>query len=571
MRNKRKKLITMNLKNKLMLAFLSLILIFSVLIFLVVNSQISNIENTNILQNVKTASQMGMSYINEAYVGDYEIINNKLYKGENPMEGNNNLTDTVSKQASVEASLFKMDTRVATSIKDDQGKRILGTKASDKVIKKVLKEGNEYIGQATINGHQYITKYIPIKDKSKTIVGMWFVGVDKDIITKKIIGTDLVILAATLTIIVFSLVVINFFVNGILKNVNQLIKNLKLISSGDLTQNCVIDTEDEINSISENMNSMRHNMRHLISDIITLSKTLKNTSENITATSEELSASGNEVAAAVNKISQGAENQFKEIDNCVQLTNSFSEKISGIEAMTENTVENSKQIKAKNLAGIHSFENLKQSLNENTKYSKNIYSNMEAVADKSKSIGAIVSTINNIAKQTNLLSLNASIEAAIAGEAGKGFAVVAGEVRQLAENSQNATREIEKMVNEMQSSILNAMKEINVGQSIVEQSNTSMELAKGSFEEITIAINTIISDITNLKFSLDDLSKFKTLFVSAMQNISLISEQSVSSTKEVHSATEEQAASIEAIVESIQQQNDKVSTLSEYTLNFKIN
>lgn len=570
MQNKRKKFMKMNLKKKLMLAFLSLISIFSLLIFLVVNNQISNIENTNMLQNVKTASQMGMSYINEAYIGDYDINNKKLYKGEYPMESNNNLMDTVYKQTAVGATLYNMDTPVATSIKNEQGKRVLDVKPEANIKKTVLADGKEYLGETTINGHTYIAKYIPLKDKNKNIIGMWFVGIDKAVIAKKIANTDLVILIATLMIILLSIFVINLFVNRILKNVNLLIKNLKIISSGDLTQNCVIDTDDEINDISENINTMRHNMKHLISDILALSLTLKSTSENIAATSEELTASGNEVAAAVNKISFGAENQFKEIESCVTLTNSLSQKISSMEVMAKNTVENSKQVKHKNFMGIEAFENLKNNIEENTKYSKNIYLNMEEVAEKSKSIGDIIYTISSIANQTNLLSLNASIEAAIAGEAGKGFAVVANEVRQLAVSSQLATQEIDKVVKEMQASITKAMNEISAGQTIVDNSNTSMELTKDSFKEITIAVDSILSDISELKFSLDDISNLKTTFVSTMKDISIISELSTATTKEVYSATEEQASSIEAISESIQSQNDKVNILSEYTSNFKI-
>ncbi|MBC8060120.1 MAG: cache domain-containing protein [Clostridiaceae bacterium] len=195
-------------------------------------------------ETINAVSEMNMSYINEAYIGGYEIINNKLYKGENPLEGNNNLVDKVFQQTGASASILRMDTRVATTIKDSKDSRLNGTKVSGKVADIILKQGKNFLGETSIDANTYISKYIPIRDKDNKVIGMWFVGVDKSVITKTIEGIDLIILLVTLVVIMVAYLAINIFVNRILKNFNKLISSLDIISSGDLATKCSVNTND---------------------------------------------------------------------------------------------------------------------------------------------------------------------------------------------------------------------------------------------------------------------------------------------------------------------------------------
>ncbi|MBC8061945.1 MAG: methyl-accepting chemotaxis protein, partial [Clostridiaceae bacterium] len=381
------------LKGKLMTAFISLICVFSIIIFLVVNYQITNLEHKNINETINAASQMGMSYINEAYIGEYEIINNKLYKGENPLEGNNNLVDKVFQQTGASASILRMDTRVATTIKDVKGVRINGSKVSVKVSDTVLKQGKDFIGEATIDGKTYISKYIPIRDKNNKVVGMWFVGVDKDVITKAIQGIDIIILLVTLVVIIAASLVINIYVNRILKNFNKLISSLDIISSGDLATKCSVNTNDEIKDIADNINKMSDKMKGLISNIINMTETLKSTSEIISSTSEELSASSEQVSNSVSSISEGTTIQANEIEKCVLYTTLLSDRIIKMEQKSEKTVEDTTNVKDKNTLGIVALEDLREKLHMNTIHSTEVAKGIENIVEKSKSIGNIVNTI----------------------------------------------------------------------------------------------------------------------------------------------------------------------------------
>lgn len=110
----------MSLKKKLMVGFISLICFFSLLIFLMVNIQVIKRENYNYRHLIDISSQMGMKYINEAYFGNYNLVNGKLYKGENPLEGNNSLVEKICEETGTESSIIRLDTRVATTIKDSK-------------------------------------------------------------------------------------------------------------------------------------------------------------------------------------------------------------------------------------------------------------------------------------------------------------------------------------------------------------------------------------------------------------------------------------------------------------------
>ena len=334
---------------------------------------------------------------------------------------------------------------------------------------------------------------------------MWFVGVDKSIITKTIQKIDLIILLVTLAVLIVAYLLINIFVSKILKNFNKLTSSLDIISSGDLSNNCSVDTNDEIKDIADNINKMSNKMKELISNIINMTTTLEITSEVISSTSEELSISSEQVSSAVSSISDGATVQSEEIEKCVNYTEALSQRIINIEQKTEKTATDATNVKTKNALGIVALKDLRENLNANTIHSSNVANGIKTIVESSKSIGNIVSTINNIAKQTNLLSLNASIEAARAGEAGKGFAVVANEVRKLAEDSQNATKKIEEMIKEMQASIKLAQLGVDEGQSVVASANASMITTEITFKDIMSSVDNVLAQISSLKEDLEEM------------------------------------------------------------------
>ena len=167
--------------------------------------------------------------------------------------------------------------------------------------------------------------------------------------------------------------------------------------------------------------------------------------------------------------------------------------------------------------------------------------------ESTKQINAISETIASITAQTNLLSLNASIESARAGEAGKGFAVVAEEIRKLAEQSKDSTEEIKAIIAIIQEKSDVAVKAINLTENVVNEQDLAVSETKQIFSEILKSIELMIMKVDETKIHISDMDKKKQSTVSKIENISFISEQTASASEEVTASAEEIAATMEEL------------------------
>jgi methyl-accepting chemotaxis protein len=164
------------MKKKLIVPYVVLMSIFSVSVYFFVSLEIIN---PLILDKLAADQALGYSLLDGKYPGDWSVRDEKLYKGEQMIEGETTVVDEIKKSTNSVATIFRGNTRVATCVLKDDGSRAVGTKVAPEVEAAVLKGGDSFIGTAKVVGKPYQTKYSPIRDKSGTIIGMWFVGVDK--------------------------------------------------------------------------------------------------------------------------------------------------------------------------------------------------------------------------------------------------------------------------------------------------------------------------------------------------------------------------------------------------------
>ena len=176
----------MKLNQKLIFSFSMVLGVFSLTIFLIAYNMITHMVNINFYKNVETNGELGYSLIDSKYTGKWQIKDGKLFKGDTIINNNFNIVDEIKKTTGDLATIFLNDTRISTTVMNEDGKRAIGTKASNEVFETVLKKGQVFHGQTKVLGKDFITYYRPLKDSEGKVIGMWFIGIEKTEINKDI-------------------------------------------------------------------------------------------------------------------------------------------------------------------------------------------------------------------------------------------------------------------------------------------------------------------------------------------------------------------------------------------------
>ena len=351
---------------------------------------------------------------------------------------------------------------------------------------------------------------------------------------------------------------------------NKLVKAMTLAGSGDLNVKMEHESKDEIGILSNNFNDMMANVKSIIVKVHESVDQLRHTTKYISDSASGVSVSSEEIAKTVQEIATGSSAQAEETGNSLEIANELSNKINEITQKLKITVQNTDIMKEKNQSGSQSINELERKLGENTQASSDVGRGVSILAEKSNKISTIIETINSIASQTNLLALNAAIEAARAGEQGRGFAVVAEEIRKLAEQSSNATDEIQGIIEEITGVIKQTNSTMDSAKTIVAGLNDYLLQSKNVFEDINHSANVVSTQVNSLENDVAKIEEGKDSVLKSIENISAVAEQSAAATQEISASAEEQTASIEEISASLENLNDMVESLAESVRIFKL-
>lgn len=435
----------MKIKWKIALTSTVIIVILTTSILWATQTRVSGLFYRETQKELSHYSSIGLTQLEKHYPGEWSVENGVLYKGDYSFNENFEFVDDLTGGTEILATLFAGDTRISSSIKDETGKRIVGSRASDEVLKRVISEGEAFAGEADILGKSAQTSYVPLRNDEGEVVGMWFVGVYTDVKNAGMKEILIFIVGLAFFNLILGILLSYFLGRSIAKGINRSRQELKALEEGNFTAD-EHDThayrKDEIGDIARSSNHMRETIADIIRHVQEESKVLKDVGEQsakniemihdhiqeISATTEELSASMQETSAASEEMTASA-------DEVMNLVESIKDK-------TDHGSTLSKDIKTR-------AEHLKDDAAKSEKDAKVIYEetnmNLRESIKKTSAINDIKElsqAILAITSQTNLLALNASIEAARAGEAGRGFAVVAEEIRVLADSSKEAVSKI---------------------------------------------------------------------------------------------------------------------------------
>lgn len=380
-----------------------------------------------------------------------------------------------------------------------------------------------------------------------------------------------IIINTVFSILVTTLVTIVFFQYVVIKPLMKVDEAIREAAKGDLSVAINHDSNDEIGSLARSFNQMVKNLRALVVQASETANSVSESSNQLSNIAEENRKASDQISHSIQEIAEGTEKQMRNTNELVR----FAEEIAGRMDYTDETMQKVAELSASaNQRAISGFEMVNATIKKMHEIKETV-EKMAAVTSslgtKSREIVDIVQLITDIAEQTNMLALNASIEAARAGQHGKGFAVVADEVRKLAEQSGVAGKNITHITKDIQEEIKVAITEMERGKEDFEAGFQMVETTGENFQKILKDIEEVSIQAKEISKVIEEVNDNSANMLKMIEGIAVVTEQSSASLQSVSASVEEQNASMEEIVHSAVKLRDMSNTLKENIGQFRVN
>lgn len=555
----------MNIKKKILAITISPVLILGIVSMLFIVTMVKN----SLLDEIEDALKGTAAATLAAYdqnTGDYiQSTNGDIWKGSYNVSKSESLVDRIKSNAGMDVTFFYGDKRIMTSAVDTNGERILGSTAGEKIVEKVLKGGEEYFGHAvSIDGTLNYGYFMPVyqNDSDNQIIGMVFVGTDKhakDAVINKIIGS---IATAVGVIMLICIAVSVKLAAGMSKNIKSSVELVGKIAEGDLNvwvDDKLLKKKDEIGELSRVTITFRDAMQSTIKDITRNAKALLDAAQLLGTAADNTNGTMDNVRKAVSQV----------VDNSQMQAENSRDTSGHMQVMGENITETSKEAEllsvnassmqlssekaSKTLGDLRSInEDVKRIITE-------VQEQTNRTNDSVQKIHTATTFINSIAEDTSLLSLNASIEAARAGESGRGFAVVAEQIKNLSEQSNTSSKEIEATADMLSIDSAKAVQAMQQMQQIIASQSESMQETQKVVAEVIDEIASSMRSIAQIKESTGRLENARNEVLQAVEHLSDIAQDNLANTQNTYEQTEVVADAFKQVYNSA----DELKTIAD--------
>ena len=330
------------------------------------------------------------------------------------------------------------------------------------------------------------------------------------------------------------------------------------------------DRSDEIGVMGQAVLKLRKNVHDMVQKVAEAAEQVAAASQQLTASADQSSLAINQVADSIVRVAGAATEQFTEVEKASQQSEQLK---SNMNTFTDTLSAASSKIQETNNAAEQGGQSVADAVDQMKIIESSVSDASTVIAqlgEESDKIGKIVDAISAIADQTNLLALNAAIEAARAGEHGRGFAVVADEVRKLAEQSQVSAREISDLIGSIQDKAQNAVHSMQDSVSQVQSGANSVDGAGKTFKEIAIMVTDVAEGSERMEAIVAELVDSTDVITKSVDHINIKSREVAKESETVSAASEEQTATMHEIADASRSLAMQAQNMQEVIAKFKI-
>lgn len=381
--------------------------------------------------------------------------------------------------------------------------------------------------------------------------------------------TIMMTVSLVLLAIIFAGIVVA--VNHITKPLGTMMMVMRRLSEGDFSkQENNIKSNDELGRLAIALDNMRDEVAQVLNKVKYSAENLNSAVEHMSVTTNQSAQVSNQIAMSITDVAESSMKELDAVNSTNEEIDKFKYNVDNMSDVVQNAVEKGRKTSdvaadggVKLKKAIEQIQRIEAATARSTKV-------VDSLGEQSMEIGKIVKTISEIAEQTNLLALNAAIEAARAGEAGRGFAVVADEVRKLAISSQEAAMDISNIITEIQSNTKLAVQEIESGNKEVVAGTKSIESTEEAFGSIISMVQDVSAQLENIAKVVSEMANSGNVIAKNISTVRESSKKNAEEAENVSAASEEQSAAVNELSDASSKLADLAAELSRNVDKFKL-
>ncbi len=430
----------------------------------------------------------------------------------------------------------------------------------------VLETDRTTIERIEINGVSYAGYAVTVEKNNWKVVSL----IDDAIFASKIYEVIKVSIFAVLFGLVVGIIMAIVLANTIIKIIRSFQSVFKKTASGDLVSQFEVRSNDEIGQLQASYNEMLDQIRELILDVNDKAAIIQNASDQLNTISENNNEVLVDISSSVDQIATNANEQSEQMQTAESSLKALNDEIDDVKLKSKTIEDEVHQALNQVETGFEKVDELQASYRNLEEAFTQVTTMTLQLDEKSKSISSVTDVISQITDQTNLLALNASIEAARAGVHGKGFAVVADEVRKLAEESKNATINIQMILTSVLKETEALVSVMNQTNQISAQQKNNVVTVNEAIKELSNSLNSMSSTMGETTESINRMDVQKQSVVSMIEQVSTITYAVTGSTQEMAGTIEEQTAATAEVAKHANHLSEQVIELNNSVNKFKL-